>query len=133
MTGIFRPVFSIESSEGLGGFLPGLLGVGGADELPPLGDSILGDQLHADRVVGSHEVDEGGVEALALVFAVELPCGVLVELEHLEVGDGELLLSGRDHLAEVQVGVGLQHAVGPAWRGGYLLEVSSPTSSFRVN
>lgn len=48
------------------------------------------------------------------MFAVELSCGIFVELEHLEIGDGELLLSGCDHLAEVEVCIGLEHAVGPA-------------------
>ena len=46
------------------------------------------------------------------MLSIKLAGCLLVELEHFEVGDIELLLSGCYHLAEVHVGVGFQHPVG---------------------
>lgn len=56
------------------------------------------------------------------MFTVELFSLALRELEHLEIRDGELSLSLRDDLTDIEVGIGLDHTIGPAHkRKSYLL------------
>ena len=112
MAGVLRAVLSVEPSEGVGCLLLGLERVGRAYEFSPLSNSVLRDKFHSNREVRGHEVDECGVEGLAIVLGVKLPGPLLAKLEHLQIGDGKFLLSSRNHLPKVEVRIGLEHSVG---------------------
>ena len=45
---------------------------------------------------------------------VELGGSFLIKLEQLQIAYRELLLSRSDHLAEIEISIRLQHAVGPS-------------------
>lgn len=133
VAGVFGSVLSIQCSEGFGSFFSCLLRISRTNEFSPLRNCVLGDQLHPNWKIRSHKVYKRRIEAFSLVLTVELASWVLIELEHFEIGNGELFLGSCDHFAEIKICVGLKHSVSPEWRWCYLLEVSSPTSSFLVN
>ena len=111
MTGILCSVLPVEPSEGVGRFLLGLDRIGGAYKFSPFCDGVLRDKFHSDREIRGHEVDEGGVEGLAIVLGIKLACPLLAKVEHLQIGDGKFLLGSRNHLPKIEIGVGFKHSV----------------------
>ena len=112
MAGVLRAVLPVEPSEGVGCLLLGLERVSGTYEFSPLCDGVLRHKFHSNREVRGHEVDECGVEGLAIVLGVKLPGPLLAKLEHLQIGDGKFLLSSSNHLPKIEIGIGFEHSIG---------------------
>lgn len=113
MAGVLGSILTIESTQTARCFLSSLLRVGWTDELPPLGDSIRCQQLHSQREIRGHEVNQGGIEALPLMFSVKLSGRFLIKLEKFEISNGKLLLSRCNHLPKIHIRVRFKHPIRP--------------------
>jgi hypothetical protein len=47
------------------------------------------------------------------MFRIELTCTLGVEVEHFKIRYSKFFLSGRNHLAKVDISIRLKHSVGP--------------------
>lgn len=133
MASIFGTILSIESSQRTRCLLSSFIRVSWPNKFPPLSYGIISEQFHSNRVVRSHEVNKSRIEAFTFMFSIELSRRFLIELEHLNISNSELLLGEGNHFSKIEVGVGFQHSISSECISMYLLDVSSPMSSFRVN
>lgn len=112
MNSIFGTILAIFGSDGFGCLFFGFETVGRPDESSPLFDRILGNEFHSNSVVRCHEIDESGKERFSLVLSIELFSLILWELEHLEIGNRELFLSLGNDFSNIEIRIGLDHAIG---------------------
>ncbi len=88
----------------------GDLAVCRAQQVPPLLDAVVSDQLHADYVVAAYEFRQLVVKWFSLMLSIELLAISKRHSGHLDVGDDEAgLLDQRDDLADVLIAVRLDH------------------------